>query len=175
MPGVLVERPRRLDLAGKIIEEPSSDLSSILISYSRTSDMASPYSQSVSGDLGRRYQASLELASKVPEYHFCSTYESPDSMQRGNIVSVSWGNCMNHREESHQWQPSWRPATFITMRPRNFKMPNLSAVVFFWGGAVLCLHCYMGFSLAVASGGYFLVALHRLLIEAASVFAEHRL
>ena len=132
MPGVLVERPRKLDLAGTIIEEPSSDLSSILISYSRTSDTASPYSQSVSGDLGRRYQASLELALKVPEYHFCSTYESPDSMQRGNIVSVSWGNCMNHQEESHQWQPSWRPATFITMRPRNFKMPNLSAVFFFF-------------------------------------------
>jgi len=52
MPGVLVERPRKLDLAGTIIEEPSSDLSSILISYSRTSDTASPYSQSVSGDLG---------------------------------------------------------------------------------------------------------------------------
>ena len=121
-----------VDLAGTIIEEPSSDLSSILISYSWTSDTASPYSQSVSGDLGRRYQASLELASKVPEYHFCSTYESPDSVQRGNIVSVSWGNCMNRREESHQWQPSWRPATFITMRPRNFKMPNLSAVFFFF-------------------------------------------
>ena len=41
--------------------------------------------------------------------------------------------------------------------------------------ALLRLHCYMGFSLIVASRGYFLVALHRLLIEAASVFAEHRL
>ena len=131
MSGILVERPRRLNLAGTITEAPSSDLSSILISYSWTSDMASPYSQSVPGDLGRRYQASLELASKVPGYHFCSTYESPDSMQRGNIVSVSWGNCMDHREESHQWQPSWSPATFITMRPRNLKMPALSAVFFF--------------------------------------------
>ena len=40
---------------------------------------------------------------------------------------------------------------------------------------VLVLCCFMGFSLVVVSGGYSLVAVHRLLIEGASLLVEHRL
>ena len=39
----------------------------------------------------------------------------------------------------------------------------------------LGLHCYEGFSLVAASRGYFLLALHQLLIVVASLVAEHRL
>ena len=38
--------------------------------------------------------------------------------------------------------------------------------------AVLDLHCCTGFSLVVASGGYFLVVLLELLIEVASLVAK---
>ena len=41
--------------------------------------------------------------------------------------------------------------------------------------AVLGLHCYMSFSLAVETGGYSLVVVHWLLIAVASLAAEHRL
>ena len=41
--------------------------------------------------------------------------------------------------------------------------------------AVLCLHYCVGFSLVVASMGYSLVAVHGLLIEVASLVAEHGL
>ena len=41
--------------------------------------------------------------------------------------------------------------------------------------SVLDLHCYMGFSLVMESGGYSLVAVHVLLIAVASLVAEHRL
>ena len=38
---------------------------------------------------------------------------------------------------------------------------------------VLGLHCYAGFSLVAASGGYSLVVVHRLRIVVASVVVEH--
>ena len=41
--------------------------------------------------------------------------------------------------------------------------------------AVLGLHCFEGFSLVVASGGYSLVAVHGLLTVVASLVAEHGL
>ena len=41
--------------------------------------------------------------------------------------------------------------------------------------AALGLHCFTKFSLVVASGGYSLVAVHRLLIAVASLAAEHGL
>ena len=41
--------------------------------------------------------------------------------------------------------------------------------------AVLGLHCCEGFSVVVASGGYFLVVVCGLLIEVASLVAEHGL
>ena len=41
--------------------------------------------------------------------------------------------------------------------------------------SVLGLHCCLGFSLAVVNRGYFLVAVHGLLIAVASPDAEHRL
>ena len=41
--------------------------------------------------------------------------------------------------------------------------------------AVLGLHCYEGFHLVAASGGYSLVAVRRLLTAAASLVAEHGL
>ena len=41
--------------------------------------------------------------------------------------------------------------------------------------AVLGLHCCTGFSLAVASRGYSLVAMSELLIAVASLVAKHRL
>ena len=41
--------------------------------------------------------------------------------------------------------------------------------------SVLDLHCCLSFSLAVVSGGYFLVAVRGLLIAVASPDAEHRL
>ena len=40
---------------------------------------------------------------------------------------------------------------------------------------MLGLNCRAGSSLVVASGGYFLTAVHRLLIAVASLVAEHRL
>ena len=40
---------------------------------------------------------------------------------------------------------------------------------------MLGLHCCVGFSLVVESGGYSLVAVHRLLITGASLVAEHSL
>ena len=49
-----------------------------------------------------------------------------------------------------------------------FKLTNLFM-------AVLGLHCCTGFCLVAASGGYSLVAVHRLPIEVASLVAEHRL
>ena len=44
-----------------------------------------------------------------------------------------------------------------------------------WHLVVLGLPCCVGFSLAVASGGYSLVAVHGLLIAVASLAVEHRL
>ena len=41
--------------------------------------------------------------------------------------------------------------------------------------AVLGLHCFMGFSLVVVSGGYFLDAVHRLLTAETSLVLKHRL
>ena len=41
--------------------------------------------------------------------------------------------------------------------------------------AVLGLCCYAGFSLAVTSGGYSLVAVHGLIMVVAALVAEHRL
>ena len=41
--------------------------------------------------------------------------------------------------------------------------------------AVLGLHCCTGFCLDAASGGYSLVAVHRLPTEVASLVAEHGL
>ena len=41
--------------------------------------------------------------------------------------------------------------------------------------AVLGLHCYVGFSLVAASGGYSLAAVHRFLIAVASPVVEHGL
>ena len=41
--------------------------------------------------------------------------------------------------------------------------------------AVLGLHCCMGFSLAVAGGGYSLVAVHVFFIVVSCLVAEHRL
>ena len=41
--------------------------------------------------------------------------------------------------------------------------------------AVLSAHCCMGFSLVAASGGYSLVAVHRLLTAVASLVAKHGL
>ena len=41
--------------------------------------------------------------------------------------------------------------------------------------AVLGLHCCVGFGLAVASRGYSLDAVHRLLFAVVSLVAEHRL
>ena len=46
---------------------------------------------------------------------------------------------------------------------------------FLGGGAVLGLHCYVGFSLVVASRGCSLVAVLRLLTEVASLVEEHGL
>ena len=40
---------------------------------------------------------------------------------------------------------------------------------------VLGLHCCAGFSLVAASGGYSVVAVHRLLIAEVSLVAAHRL
>ena len=63
-------------------------------------------------------------------------------------------------------------------------MPDLGSFFFFNGIfifklkkflAVLGLCCCVGFSLVVASGGYFLVVVCRLLIVMASLIAEHRL
>ena len=41
--------------------------------------------------------------------------------------------------------------------------------------AIVGLHCYASFSLVVANVGYSLVVAHGLLIEVASLVAEHRL
>ena len=41
--------------------------------------------------------------------------------------------------------------------------------------AVLGIHCFMGFSLVVVSGGYFLDAVHRLLTVETSLVLKHRL
>ena len=45
--------------------------------------------------------------------------------------------------------------------------------VYIYMGCAESSYC-MGFSLVVASGGYSLVVMHRLLIVAASLVAEHR-
>ena len=44
-----------------------------------------------------------------------------------------------------------------------------------FGGVLLGLHCYAGFSPAVASGGYSLAVVCRLLITVASFVVEHGL
>lgn len=58
--------------------------------------MVPPYSQSVPGDPGRRYKASFELASKVPEHHFClilffSLLKLRFSGEGRNSLSLSMG------------------------------------------------------------------------------------
>ena len=52
---------------------------------------------------------------------------------------------------------------------------SLDMGLFLGGGAVLGLPCYVDFSLVAGSGGYYLVAVHRLLIVVAPLVAEHGL
>ena len=47
--------------------------------------------------------------------------------------------------------------------------------IYFFFLAVLGLHCCMGFSLVVASGGYSLVAVHGLITAVAFLVVEHEL
>ena len=62
----------------------------------------------------------------------------------------------------------------FTFRPSNLLCQRQFLTIYLsW--TVLCLHCCMGFSLVVASGGYSLVAVCRVLIVVASLAAEHGL
>ena len=58
-------------------------------------------------------------------------------------------------------------------RPRFFFLLIKKHIYLFM--AVLDLRCCTGFSLVLASGIYSLIAMHGLLIEAASLAADHRL
>ena len=67
---------------------------------------------------------------------------------------------------------SYFKISLVTPSLTHVLMRSLFFVLFF---AMLGLCCCMGFSLVVASGGYSLIALHRLLIVVASLFSEHGL
>ena len=74
-------------------------------------------------------------------------------------------------------QPGARRDTKAAASPKLARGPTglWFLFFFFFFMAVLGLCCYMGFSLVVASGGYSLAAVHRLLTAVASLLAERGL
>ena len=88
-------------------------------------------------------------------------------------------------EKRSQWNEAWDFLYKVGHSTRSSVHPTASGETSFFFllikkhiylfMAVLDLRCCTGFSLVLASGIYSLIAMHGLLIEAASLAAEHRL